>query len=352
MKRTQWIWKKTYIHEKRRRNACARGRDGPILCTWMKRDIYIYMKRELEKGPIYDTERPGYMKRDLHTWKETYLYAKRKLEKRPIHDTERPGYMKRDSCVYQKRPMYMKRDLYIYKETFLYVKRELEKRPIYKETDIHKKRPRKETCEYGKRQIYTKRDLEKRPVNMERDRYTQKETSKRDLYMQKETCVYRVYGNRQISVSFIFTTFCIPRRPNALQICEKRLVYIWKETNVYAKRPTYMKRRIYIMRYTTFGRPRRPNALHICEKRLVDIWKETYIYMKRDLHIWKEMYMCMRQRLRRPNALNMCKKQIYIYEKRPRKATCLCKKRPVYTEKDVYTSHTLQTATTQCLAHM
>jgi len=57
-------------------------------------------------------KRPAYVKKNLHTWKETC--SKKTYPKWQQHDTKDPG---EDACGRQKRPTYMKTDQHTRKET-------------------------------------------------------------------------------------------------------------------------------------------------------------------------------------------------------------------------------------------
>jgi len=122
MGRHLYIWKETYVYEKRPIYVVQLYTKRDLQKTWKKHitrhitweDIYIYEKR------------PIYVKRDLRIWKETYICGTTLYEKRPAKNLGKT----------YNTPYYMGRHLYIWKETYVY-----EKRPMYME------------------QLYMKRDL-------------------------------------------------------------------------------------------------------------------------------------------------------------------------------------------------
>ena len=123
-----------------------------------------------------------YMKRDLHTWKQTNTQNQKTSKETYIHDKMRV----KDTNKHEKGPVYMKRDPHTWKESLHqkihYIKRDLHP---WKETRIHEKRPT-----YMKRDPHTRKESLHNKIHcIKRDLHPWKLTSmlwKKQIW--KEAC--------------------------------------------------------------------------------------------------------------------------------------------------------------------
>jgi len=126
VKRDLWMWKETYICEKRRIYLGLVNRSS-IRELSMAKETYIcekrhtYVQRDIHmwKETYLCEKRHTYVKRDIHMWKETYLCAKRPTYLGFVYWYRSSSSLSSGSWVCQKRyvcekrPMYVKRDLYM-----------------------------------------------------------------------------------------------------------------------------------------------------------------------------------------------------------------------------------------------
>ena len=147
-------------------------------------------------------------------------------------------------------------------------------------------------------------------------------------YMSKETYIY-MKRDLYITKKDLWKTHWCPSLDTlwkSMDIYQKRLVYIWKETNVLRKKTCenpidaqvctfsenlwiYIKRDLYIYEISretyTYMKTDLYNMKtdlwnpHWCPS-LDTLWKSMDIYQKRLIHIWKETYMIWKETCENP----------------------------------------------------